>query len=131
MDLIDPAAADALTLEQLAAIQAACTQVIVKYGYYADTNVIGDRYAEIFTEDAIIRKPDIGVEVQGRANFTRQALGASADVFVLANALRCETAKMAADAESRLREVYGKLDAASAQRAMRFVNVRAQLSKTG
>ena len=62
---------------------------------------------------------------------TCKALGVSADVFVLANALRCETAKMAADAESRLREVYGKLDAASAQRAMRFVNVRAQLSKTG
>jgi len=62
---------------------------------------------------------------------TCKALGAGADVFVLANGLRCETAKMAADAESRLREVYGKLDAASAQRAMRFVNVRAKLSKTG
>jgi hypothetical protein len=56
-----------------------------------------------------------------------KAMGVGTDVYVRANALRCETAQMAADAESRLRENYDKLDQKGAPRAIRFVNVRAVL----
>lgn len=59
------------------------------------------------------------------------ALGLGTDVYLKANALRCEHLQMAAEAEAPLRLAYGKLDQKASQRALRFVNVRASLAANG